>query len=460
MQTSATPSLSVIWVQSFLEKHAHATPVLLAVSGGLDSMVLWDLVHKSGYSYAVAHVNYHLRGADSDADAQLVTEIAAQRGVELHVHDDRSLNKNSAGLQAHARDVRYQFFEKLSDAYTLVCTAHHADDQVETVLLQLGRGGGPTALAGISSASEERLRPLLPFSKASLSAYAKTHAVAYREDQSNATDHYLRNRIRHHLAPVAEEMFDGFRQNLGQAASQQQELLSFAASMVTQKVNEVRSVEWPHALDRAKLAKVEGLGYIIHELLRKHEFASVAVRLIAEAIDDEVLQKRQFLNRDESVRLVLTGHTLHLEHVAPLATFEIELSNIGDYASPLGQLTITKSEQEEGFTNRPVDHQGSSGAARDEIWVESLTDLIWRTTKNEDSLKISTTQTKVAKRVLAEAKRPTTAQNAASSIVLNDATLWIVDVRKSARLETKKAKTIGYRLRFNSSSGIPGVIRF
>ncbi len=448
MQTSSLPTLSSEWVRAFLQKQVGKQALLLAVSGGLDSMVLWDLVHQTGHRYAVAHVNYHLRSEDSDLDEVFVRQLAQQRGVDVHVLSDYSIHKGSAGLQAKARELRYAFFETLSAEYPYVCTAHHGDDQVETVLLQLARGGGPKALAGISQVTNRRLRPLLPFSKAELAAYAKTREVTFREDVSNASDDYLRNRVRHHFAPIGDQLFEGFRQNISRAAQQQQSLLSFAESMVQAKIESLRSTKWPHSLDREKLAKVSGLDYFLHELLRKHDFASENVASIARATVDAVDQKRQFLNRTERVRLVISGQTIHLEKTSPFESFLLQIDTVGEYTSPLGKLLVSESE--------PT----STSPNAQELWVPTLDALSWRTTLAEDTLSISQTESKGAKRVLAEAKLPPIALAAASTILAGNEPIWIVGLRKSSSLKTKKAKTAGYCLRFSSRLGLPGILTF
>lgn len=439
MQTSPIRRLDVHWVNTFLEKYTGNAPVLLAVSGGLDSMVLWDLVHKANVAYAVAHVNYHLRGKESDLDAQLVETLTKQRNVELHLLNDTSIKKGDAGLQASARAIRYRFFDSLLTEFSHVCTAHHADDQAETVLLQLGRGGGPTGLAGIYAAGDKLLRPLLPFYKKELSAYAKTNNVHFRQDRSNDTDDYLRNRVRHHLLPEADTLIDGFRQNLTRAADQQQQLLQFASAAVRQLVVDSTLTKWNHALDRAKLSATKGLSYVVHELLRKYDFQSDLIYAVYAAIGDDILHKRQFLNRNGSIRLVLTGQTMHLERTETISAFEIELNRLGEFTSPLGSMLVTKCE-------------GNNGFGESEIWVPTLTHLTWRTTTAADTIAISDAESKTAKRVLAEAKRPPLTQQTTSSLVLADEVLWIVELRKSARLKTRKAKTAGYHLRFTSNN--------
>ncbi len=448
MQSSPHPTLTSDWLKAFLKMHAGTRPVLLAVSGGLDSMVLWDLLRKSGHTHAVAHVNYHLRDEESNLDEALIRQVAKAHRVPLHVLADHSISKDSAGLQAAARAVRYDFFKSLSEEYPLLCTAHHADDQVETVLLQLARGGGPKALAGIAQVGATRLRPLLPFSKTELTAYAKTHEVEFREDASNASDQYLRNRVRHHFAPLGEQLFEGFRQNVGKSAQQQQQLLSFAERMVREKVDLLRSSKWPHALDQKKLASVQGLSYFLHELLRKHSFSSETIAAIEYAVLDAKDQKRLFLNRAEDVQLVISGTTLHLESTIPFEEFHLKLDTVGKFKSPVGMMEVIESAS------------FSESLNANELWVSSLEELSWRTLSKNDSLSISDGGSKAAKRVLAEAKLPPLSLHAASVLIDREGPLWIVNVRKSSKHKTKKAKTAGYCLRFTSTLHQAGILAF
>lgn len=450
MQSSAKPSLEPNWVHSFLEKHGNGSPILLAVSGGLDSMVLWDLIEKTGLPYGVAHVNYHLRAVESDADAQLVTTVAVERDTTLHLLNDHSISKGTKGLQARAREVRYRFFSTLASTYSHICTAHHADDQVETVLMQLGRGGGPSALAGIAATGTQLLRPLLPFSKKALAAYAKTNQITFREDLSNASDDYLRNRVRHHLLPLADQLMDGFRQNLTKAACQQQALLSFSSAMVSTILPSMRSNRWPHTLDRDKLLRLPGLSYFLHELLKTHGFLPETLNAIVAAIEDGKGQKRLYLNQGESIQLVLTGRTLHLEQTKAIQSFALAIDAPGVFESPLGKLVVKEVDD----THQP------STFTEDELWLSELCDLTWRTTLETDTIGLIAGKNKAAKRVLAEAKLPNLSQGTSSILLSNEHVLWMVGERKCSSLKTNEAKTAGYHLRFIKPKPRPGIVEF
>ncbi len=195
------------------------TRVLLAVSGGLDSMVMAELVHRIKQPFAIAHVNFGLRGADSDADALFVENKANDYGVPFHLvqFDTAALAAaRKISIQMAARELRYDWFARLirEQGYTGVATAHHLNDVLETMVFNLTRGTGLAGLHGIARYQHGVVRPLLFATRAQLAAFADEHMVAYREDSSNADDKYARNRIRHHVVPVLTELNPGLWQTL------------------------------------------------------------------------------------------------------------------------------------------------------------------------------------------------------------------------------------------------------
>lgn len=189
---------------------------LLACSGGQDSVVLADLANRQGLRFALAHVNYRLRGSESDLDELFVRDLAAQFGVPFHVSHP-TIDKQ-AGVQEQARHARYAFFAQLlkEQGYAGILTAHHAQDQAETILLNLLRGTGLKGLRGMLPYSPERklARPLLQVPKADIEAYAQAHSLRWREDASNTGDAYARNRLRHHLLPILHQLQPDWEANL------------------------------------------------------------------------------------------------------------------------------------------------------------------------------------------------------------------------------------------------------
>lgn len=194
-------------------------PTLLAVSGGLDSMVMMQLYHQAGYPFAVSHCNFQLRGSESKADELFVRREAKYLKAEIYVkkfETQRIASRSGLSLQAAARKLRYRFFNEICrrHGYEFCATAHHADDNAETFFIHLLRGTGIAGEAGIPLKQGLFVRPLLFASRAELEAYAREKGVEWREDSSNSEDKYLRNRIRHHLIPVLNEISPSYRHAL------------------------------------------------------------------------------------------------------------------------------------------------------------------------------------------------------------------------------------------------------
>ncbi len=182
-------------------------PILVACSGGADSVALLHVLHSLGHPVAVAHVNYGLRGDDSDADARFVRELAARLGVpcaECTASARQLAEAEGLSLQVAARRIRYRFFrEELKRlGWTRVATAHHRGDQAETLLLTLLRSRSVELLRGIPVQRGAVIRPLLFASKEQLIHYLEAQGLTWRDDRSNASLAYLRNRIRHRVLPA------------------------------------------------------------------------------------------------------------------------------------------------------------------------------------------------------------------------------------------------------------------
>lgn len=184
--------------------------VLLAFSGGLDSTVLFHLLKDANVSFAVAHVNYGLRGASSNSDEAFCHGLAQENGVPFYAHLAKAEMEQRPGgvsVQELAREIRYRFFTQLCEehGFTHVLTAHHANDSVETFFVNLLRGTGIQGLGGIPAENGRILRPLLNFTSEELENLAAENRWEYRTDASNEKDDYLRNRLRHHVLPALQQ---------------------------------------------------------------------------------------------------------------------------------------------------------------------------------------------------------------------------------------------------------------
>lgn len=218
--------------------------LLLAVSGGIDSMVMLDLFVKSSYEISIAHCNFQLRGAESVADEKWIRDYASQHQIPIFVtHFDTKAFAEDYKLstQVAARELRYNWFYELLDSqsFDYVLTAHHADDNLETFLINLSRGTGLDGLIGIPQQNDKILRPLLAFCRSEIEAYAQANKIQWREDSSNASDNYLRNKIRHILVPIVKDLNPDFLASFAktqQYLQQSQQLAEDATVMVYQQV--------------------------------------------------------------------------------------------------------------------------------------------------------------------------------------------------------------------------------
>lgn len=189
----------------------HQKKWLVAVSGGLDSMTLLHLMLHSKLTISVAHCNFGLRADASEQDAVFVQDFCTKHQIPCYVQkfDTKQFAENhKLSTQMAARELRYSWFENLrqSKGFDLICTAHHLDDQLETFLINLSRGTGLNGLTGIPALQNNICRPLLTISRLEIENYAQNHVISWREDASNQSDNYLRNKIRHHITPQLKSL--------------------------------------------------------------------------------------------------------------------------------------------------------------------------------------------------------------------------------------------------------------
>jgi tRNA(Ile)-lysidine synthase len=198
--------------------------ILLAVSGGVDSMVLFHLLRACDFQFSVAHVNFQLRGEDSDADEKLVRANCTQHQVPFfskRMDTEKYAAQHKLSIQMAARALRYQWFSGLAADHHFDCiaTAHHANDSLETTLLNFVRGAGLEGWDGIASKNGRIVRPLLFASRETIETYARQNNIAWREDRSNATDDYQRNFLRHQVVPRLKELNPSLEISFRESAS-------------------------------------------------------------------------------------------------------------------------------------------------------------------------------------------------------------------------------------------------
>lgn len=218
--------------------------ILLAISGGVDSVVLLDLFKRSSFDFGIAHVNFHLRGKESDDDEKFVLQSgqAIKKETFLKSFDTLKISgEQGLGIQETARALRYDFFEEVrfQKGYDFIATAHHLNDSIETSLFNLSRGTGIAGLKGIVPVSGKVIRPLLFATKAEILQYAHEYHLQFREDSSNSQLKYSRNRIRQRVIPELEklnpELVSNYEQTL-QNLQEQNKIYQFGVRILLNQI--------------------------------------------------------------------------------------------------------------------------------------------------------------------------------------------------------------------------------
>ena len=213
--------------------------LIVAVSGGIDSMVLLELCQQLDWSIAVAHCNFSLRGLESDEDEIFVRDYCQERKIPFYLNRFNTAEfaeQIGMSIQMTARQLRYDWFETLRvrEGYDYILTAHQADDVAETFLINLTRGTGWDGLTGIPQQNGVVVRPLLPFSRKEIENYAAEYLISWREDSSNAENYYQRNALRHEVLPVLKDMNPLFLANFQKTLLYLQETKNLADWAVAQ----------------------------------------------------------------------------------------------------------------------------------------------------------------------------------------------------------------------------------
>ncbi|MBF4492027.1 tRNA lysidine(34) synthetase TilS [Flavobacterium sp. MR2016-29] len=252
--------------------------LFLAVSGGLDSMVLLHLLNQLPYEIAVLHCNFQLRGLESFGDQNFIQEYCDQNNISVFTtqFDTEAFAKDyKLSTQVAARELRYSWFYELLETknFDYVLTAHHADDNLETFIINLTRGTGLEGLTGILEQNDKIIRPLLPFSREEILKYAQENNIKWREDSSNASNKYLRNKIRHDLVPILKEINPNFLnafQKTQLYLQESKEMVEDASIMIYQQV--AKEVEEDIHFDLNQLKKLPNYKSYLYQWLNEFGF--------------------------------------------------------------------------------------------------------------------------------------------------------------------------------------------
>jgi len=255
--------------------------LIVAVSGGADSVALCELCKDAAFNFEIAHCNFQLRGAESERDEAFVKELASEYGVKFHLKKfdtERYADANGLSIQLAARQLRYEWFQKLiseSAANCYLLTAHHANDNIETLLMNFFKGTGMQGLQGIPEKTGYLRRPLLFAAKADILEFLKSKNKSFVEDSSNQSDKYTRNYFRNQLIPSIQKVFPQVEENLKNNLERfleiqmlyDQSITAYKKQLITHNENEI-------AIPVLKLLKARPLKTILYEILKDYDFSA------------------------------------------------------------------------------------------------------------------------------------------------------------------------------------------
>ncbi|CEN34054.1 tRNA lysidine(34) synthetase TilS [Capnocytophaga cynodegmi] len=256
--------------------------ILVAISGGVDSMVLATLFYQLNYDIVLAHCNFQLRGEESDQDEIFVRNFGENLAVKTIIKRFDTLQfsaESKLNTQLSARKLRYDWFYEIAseNQCDYIATAHHADDNLETFIINLSRGSGLDGLLGIPQKNGKIIRPMLLFSREEILEFAKQNSIHWREDSSNQTEKYVRNKIRHTIIPVLKEIHPTFLENFKET----QHYLSQSSRFIEENIQKIKEQcfeerEYQTIIRLEPLRNVSDVDFVLHKLFYPYNFRNIS----------------------------------------------------------------------------------------------------------------------------------------------------------------------------------------
>ena len=381
-------------VSKYIHRHhllKHDGRYIVALSGGADSVALLCLLDALGMNISAAHCNFHLRGEESNRDEQFCVDLCQKMGIPLsriHFDTQEYAQLHKVSIEMAARDLRYRYFAQLAKDLEAdgICVAHHRDDNVETLLLNLLRGSGIDGLAGIAPQNGNILRPLLCISRQDILQYLQERGQDYVTDSTNLEDDALRNKIRHHVIPLLQTLNPAASDNIALSAKyvrQACEMLSAVGS--SQHQEGTPTAENPQAdtlyINKVEVMQAPSPEFMLHHRIGSYGFHGDCIDSIIEAMEAQdggvgkVWKSNDYmLAIDRDCLLITPLH--HLEACQQERSFRIPEE--GNYNVANLQLCIKQYE-------KGADFQPSKSAHRITLDAEKVKfPLIYRRTETGD----------------------------------------------------------------------------
>ena len=397
--------------------------VLVALSGGADSVAMLHYLVTHGYYCIAAHCNFHLRGAESDSDEAFVRNLCEDMSVPCHVMQfdtKKYAAERDISIEMAARELRYQWFAKLLDQLNIPCVAvaHHADDAVETFLLNLVRGTGIKGLCGMKSIQGRVVRPMLSYSRQDVELYCRAHKLKYVTDSSNNSDAYIRNRIRHHVVPEFKAINPSFLRTMRGNMAHLDQICALFNSKVDEFIKKaVAEIDGQTLISMEHLTNLQNPEPFLFEILFEKGFTSDSIHKIARCIDEKrwgriyispnyraIVDRYNIiiLSRDKETEdcefdieadktEITTPIHLLLKHIKVDSTYQISRDrNIAHFDASKLYYPLTLRHWRNGDTFRPLGMKGFkklsdffvdnklSRSEKEDVWVlESGGEVVW-----------------------------------------------------------------------------------
>ena len=295
--------------------------LLIAISGGIDSVVLTHLLSTLNFDISLAHCNFNLRGTESDLDTVFVKDLGKKLAIQCFTtcfETERIAKENKESTQIAARNLRYRWFQEIrqENNFDYILTAHHADDNLETFLINLTRGSGLDGFTGIPEINGNIVRPLLKFSREEIELFAKEEKISWREDHSNTSTKYVRNKIRHNILPVLKEINPSLLNTFSKTLAHLQEsteIISDRIQAISQKV-----VLKENDIVKFKIDEIQQLSNpkaYVYQLLKAYGFTAFndVYNLLSAQAGKQVFSKTHVILKDRDF-LILSKRENSSEH--------------------------------------------------------------------------------------------------------------------------------------------------
>ena len=439
-----TKSLKDRFQSNFLELgywSSDMPTILVALSGGADSVALASLLVEIDVPIALAHVNFGLRGEESEQDNVFCRNLA--EGLKVDFYETRANINTKTAIQESARDFRYNWFEKVrsENSYSFIATGHHKNDQVETMLLNFIRGSGINGLQGIPEKRSYVIRPLLPFSKDELITYLKERKISFRDDQSNYSDRYSRNTLRNRVIPLAKEINPSLDNTLADRARDYSEInYLYQLSLEAETRKLVSEHKYGLSISLTGIQKHPAGRTILFESLHRFGFDRKQVAEIWDSLPGRVgshFYSKDYLIWVQRKDLVITPINLQTEE-------KILVTDFGSYQTGSGVLKVDRipASKIPGKESRvklflPLDEYSFPFCLRN--WEKG--DFFYPEGMKKES---GAPMKKKISDYLTDTKQEPIEKQNQKLLEHGDQCLWLIGKRKDARLPKKRASDVSF----------------